>query len=378
MDNVKKLKRGEILFKEGEACTSIYMIQSGKLNLILERGGKKIEIVTLGTSQVLGEAALFNASRNAFTAEAAQECKVLEIPVDVMKAQFEKAMPGIKLMVKSMSEDVKQARTMMKNIKMEGDKSPMPQALIPRTFTMLQIVARHIGKKNDAANPNKIDLNWGIFKMYVNRFFGEAPTRFRSLMDLLQKTQMATLKIEKNEEGQEELSWVYINNIQAIEDFAEFYQYHLFKGAKAEAIFVDPLALKAAKALVEVSTGVTPDHKGASHVENNQVLAFCKEKYKFDLKNTHLDVLEKKGLFVVRKSPEGGPTTLGIDRSEFEKMATYWGIIYEIDKWNDKGFVDLNEKEEVQAATGMACSSCQQPIQEQHKFCPSCGFKVAA
>lgn len=377
VDNVKKLKRGEVLFKEGEACTSIYLIQSGKVSLTLERGGKKIEITTLGTSQVLGEQSIFSAGKNIFSAEAASETRVLEIPADIMKQQFEKAAPGVKLLVKSMSEEVKVARNALKNIRLEGDKSPLPQALIPRTFTMLQVVARHIGKK-DPENPKQIDLNWGIFRMYVSRFFGESQARYRSVMDILTKLQMATLRMDKNEEGQEELGSILIKNIQDIEDFAEFFQYHLMKGAKAEAIYVDPLALKAAKAFVAFSEGAPIDHKGASGVDFAGLTNECKVKYKFDLKGTHLDILEKKGLFVKRKAHDDGTVTLSFDRPEFAKMATFWAIIYEIDKWNLKGVVEMVDKEESGPAASATCSACQTPLQEQHKFCPGCGAKVAA
>ena len=377
MDNVKKLKRGEVLLKEGESCNSVYLIQSGKIALTLERGGKKIEITTLGTSQVIGEHALFSSAKNLFSAEAASETRVLEIPAEIMKLQFEKAAPGIKLLVKSMSDEVKVARNALKNIRLEGDKSPLPHALIPRTFTMLQVVARHIGKK-DPENPKQIDLNWGIFRMYVSRFFGESQARYRSLMDLLAKLQLATLRMDKNEEGQEELGSILIKNIQDIEDFAEFFQYHLMKGAKAEAIYVDPLALKAAKAFVAFSEGAPVDHKGASGVDFNALTAECKTKYKFDLKGTHLDILEKKGLFVKRKAHDDGTVTVSFDRSEFEKMATYWAIIYEIDKWNNKGVVEMVDKEEASASSGATCPSCQAPLQETHKFCPGCGAKVAS
>jgi hypothetical protein len=37
-----------------------------------------------------------------------------------------------------------------------------------------------------------------------------------------------------------------------IEEFAEFYQYNLYKPGKSEIIYVDAMALKVATALVEV------------------------------------------------------------------------------------------------------------------------------
>lgn len=374
----KKLKRGEILFKEGDAPHTVYMIQSGKIGLMLERGTKRLEVATLGPSQILGEGGLFSTGRQPFTAEALQETKVLEVPLELMKQQLEKCPPGIKLMVKSLVDDMRQARSQIKVAKMENEKSPCPQGLVHRIFTELHLIARHIGKK-DPAKPEQIILSWNAFKLYASRFFGESPVRLRQLMDLLSKLKMAELKIEKPEDSDaEELSEIKLSHLQVYEDFAEFYQYHLFKGARAEAIYVDPLALKVAKAIFEISALAEVDHKGASKIDYGVVVAECKAKYNIELKNIHLDALEKKGLFIKRQSFDDGRVILSFDRPEFGKMAQFWAIIHEIDKWNEKGMVDLNEKEEVAAAAPGSCPQCHGAVGDKSKFCPNCGYKLAA
>ena len=287
-NGVKKLKRGEILFKEGDSAQSVYMIQSGKIGLMLERGSKRLEVAVLGPSQVVGEGGLFSTAKQAFTAEALQETKLLEVPLDLMKAQFEKSPPGVKLMVKSMVEDMRQSRQQAKLAKMDAEKSPCPQGMIHRIFTELHLIARHIGKK-DPAQADRITISWSSLKMYASRFFGESPNRMRTLMDLLTKLKMAELKIikpEDAEDDQETLSEVVLTHLQVCEDFAEFYQYHLFKGGRAEAIYVDPLALKVAKAIYEISSLAEIDHKGNSKLDYAFVVGECKSKFKIDLKNS--------------------------------------------------------------------------------------------
>lgn len=375
MDNARKVKRGEVIFKEGDQPTAVYMIQQGRVGLLLERSAKNLEVTTLGASQILGEHAIFSTARHEYTAQAQQETKVLEIPIDIMKQQFEKCPPGIKLLVKSLVDDMKAARKYMKTVKMETENRPCPQGIVHRIFTEVHLIARHIGKRNPEKT-NEIEVSWSSLKLYATRFFGQSPQRLRNLMDVLAKLKMAELTMSKNDEGEEELSRIKIFDVQAFEDFAEFFQYHLFKGAKAEAIYVDPLALKVAKAIAEISVGAEVDHKGASRMEWSVVLTECKARFKLDIKNTHLDSLERKGLFVKRQSFDDGRTQISFDRTEFVKMATYWGILYEIDKWNDAGVVNMIDKEEPEVASALACGSCQGQISEQHKFCPHCGSKV--
>lgn len=378
MDNAKKLKRGEFLFKEGEAQKAIYMIQTGKIALIVPRGDAKgLEVATIGASQVLGEGAMFSTARHDFSAEALQEVKYLEVPIEVMKAQYEKCPPGVKLMVKSMVDDMKIARKYMKASKLENEKSPCPQGLIHRLFTELHLIVRHIGKQvPDVANAYTV--SWSSLKLYSTRFFGQSPQRLRDLMDLLAKLKLAELSFAKTEEGEDELQNIHLHNLQGLEDFAEFFQYHLFKGARAEAIYVDPLALKVARALTALTEGMAVDHKGGTHIEWSAVLSECKTRFKMEIKNTHLDVLERKGLFVQRKSYDDGRLELILDRNEFEKTSRYWGILYEIDQWNEKGFVDMKEPKEEASSDGSTCEQCSGAISAEHRFCPHCGFKLTA
>lgn len=378
MDNSKRLKKGEILFRENEAIQMIYVIQSGKLSLGIERGGKRLEIMTAGANQILGEQGLFSAARHMFTAEATQEVRLLEVPLETMKEQLKSATPGVKLLMKSMVDEAKVVRNMLRSLKMETDKAPCPQPAIPRIFSILNLVARHTGKPNKE-KPGEIEVDWAILKINTTRMFAESPVRMRSLLDLLKKLGYAELTFIKTEEGDEELNKAIIFDIQAIEDFAEFYQYNLYKGGYSEVIHVDKLALKAAKIFAALSEGLEPDRKGAVSLEWEKMLEAAKTTYGFEIKGTHLDVLEKKGLFVKRQSRENAPTVIMFDRNEFVKMVIFWAMIHEIDKWNDKGFVDMNEKEEKARTGGAAgCPQCQGVIDNTHKFCPHCGFKLEA
>ncbi|MGE0763862.1 MAG: cyclic nucleotide-binding domain-containing protein [Bdellovibrionales bacterium] len=380
MDNQKKLKKGEILFRENEPIGMLYVVQSGKIALNVERGGKKVEVMTAGVSQLLGEQALFANARHMFTAEALQETKLMEVPVEVVKTQLAAAQSAVKVLVKSMVDEAKVNRQALRSVKMEGDKSPCPQPAIPRIFAMLNLVGRHTGKKNPE-KPEQIRVDWGVLKLNATRMFAESPQRMRSLLELLAKIGLCELQMGKNEEGEEELQGALIHNIQQIEDFAEFYQYNLYKGSYSETIHVDTLAMRVAKGLVLLSEGLEPDRRGAVTLVWDQVLEDMKKRLGIELKGTHLDALEKKGLFVKRQSREKEPAVLMFDRTEFQKMAMFWQIIHEIDKWNDKGFVDMHEKEapvKAPAAGEMACPQCSGVVNNTHKFCPHCGNKLNA
>ena len=49
----------------------------------------------------------------------------------------------------------------------------------------------------------------------------------------------------------------------------------------------------------------------------------------------------------------------------------------EIEKWNEKGFVDVDEKEEKKMRKGEnTCPQCSVVTKENQKFCGECGFSL--
>ncbi|MFL5812219.1 MAG: Crp/Fnr family transcriptional regulator, partial [Bdellovibrionia bacterium] len=70
---LKTLKKGELLFNEGDKATTVYLVQSGLISVYLQRPKKNIEIYQVAGSQVLGEHALFGSPQQPFSAVALNE-----------------------------------------------------------------------------------------------------------------------------------------------------------------------------------------------------------------------------------------------------------------------------------------------------------------
>lgn len=395
LDNGKRYKKGEYLFQEGDLTKMLYIIERGRVALTVERNGKKIELATMTKSQILGEQSIFSNARQSFNAEAIQECQIMEVPVDLIKSQFANSPPGVKLIMKSLVDEVRAARQMLRSIKMSQDSSPCPQVSIPRIFCILNLVTRHTGRLLEAVSPEvpeggpaevseqapiqRYKVDFGTIKLYTSRMFAESPQRMKNLVDLLQKLDYLETHYMKNDDGDEELDHVVIKDLQAIEDFSEFYQYNLYKGGKSEVIYVDMLAFKVANALVEMSKDLEVGHKGAVSLDYDEVLQKMKDSYKMELKATHLDILEKKGLFVQRVPNGDSKTDLKFDKVEFQTINSWWKIIHEIDKWNTTGSVDVNERESLYDDVAKSgCPGCKGEVLDDHKFCPHCGYKMTA
>ena len=212
--------------------------------------------------------------------------------------------------------------------------------------------------------------------------FLESHQRMLAFCELLGKLNYVSLKYEKNEDSEQmELQEIRIHDLQTIEHFGEFYQHNFFKAGKSEMIHIDQMAYQLAGAFSGLASeaGVEVDRNGTVKLNYQEFIKNLKEKFYLELKDTHLNILEKKGLFV-KRSTVNEVVCFQFDRFEFSQTYRFWQIINEIDHWNSIGFVDMktNYNEFTKQKVSGKCTSCQSDLGETAKFCANCGAKVAA
>jgi len=87
----------EFLFEEGDAGECAYIIESGSVEVSLDKGGRKLVIATLGAGEVLGEMAIIDNCPRTATARAIERTKVTAIPLDHVEQKIENADPTVRL-----------------------------------------------------------------------------------------------------------------------------------------------------------------------------------------------------------------------------------------------------------------------------------------
>jgi hypothetical protein len=375
MSNIKTFKKGEYLFKEGDKITSVFFIQSGSVQGVAIRK-KTLEIFTIGANQILGELGLINGTSHNYSALCAAETKALELPVEALKTQIE-AQSTLKIVIKSLAERLKSALFELKGKKLESDASPCPEDQVPKIFASVFHTLNHKGEKDGA----KVHIEWGLFKQYVQRIFGESPKRAEQVINILVKLKYASLEMGKsvdNPEGPEEIQGINIDNLSVLEIFFEFYQYYYFKALKPEVLKVDESCHQILKNLLICADGVPLDRLGIVSLDFPKVVERFKTEFGINLNNDHFTRLEQKGVFAKRASRTDGQMVIQFELREYNNIVLIWKILREIDKWNEKGFVDPFEQEIViKKKAGLTCPSCSAPYVEQQKFCGECGSKLS-
>lgn len=397
MSQERKFKKGDLIFKEGDVLTNFYVLQAGKVSLFLERGGQKTEVDQPIVGHVIGEQGIFGFAKQAFNAEALSEVKLVELPLEPIKTVYEKSPAPYKVFVKALGDELRRLRGVVKAYRMDQDNMPCPMRFVPRLCSILVLVAKHVGQtpkidpnipsfkreEESAKNPrfkdNDLIVSFTSLKIYTSRMFLESPQRMQSFCELLGKLGYLSLRYEKNEDTEQmELQEVRVHDLQTLELFGEFYQHNFFKAGKSEVIIVDKTATQMAGAFAAIASSAEADRNGLVKFEYKKFMDELKSKYFLDLKEVHIGLLEKKGLYVKRQAINDVPH-ISFDRFEWQSTYKYWQIIQEIDRWNEVGHVNVSENLNENKPQGPEkCPGCQIEIKVASKFCSECGHKMAA
>jgi hypothetical protein len=383
-ENVKVAKRGEIIAKEGDKISSLILIQSGSGMMCLNRNKKNVEIFSIGPSQIFGEQAFSGATTHNFSlVSSASETKYMEMPIETAKAQVEAAPQLVKLFLKSVVDRLKLALADVKSIRLDKDSAPCPEDQVAKIFGSIYHAAKHKAQVEEAKKGSSaLSMEWVAFKQYCQRIFGESPRRIEQATNLLVKLKMCTYVMGKpidNPDGPDEIQKIIFLDLGSIESFFEFYQYYYFKGGNASIIKFDESSYNLLANFLKLAVGSTPDRMGAVSFELSKAIEYFKNELGINLNSAHFTQLENKGIFAKRHTKADGNVVLSFDLKEWETVQKSWKIISEIDKWNEKGFVDMNEEEKPKKKSGFpSCKTCGAEIVANAKFCQECGTKVEA
>lgn len=376
----KTLKKGEFLFKEGDKIQSIYLIQSGGVNQCLIKGKKNIDMFQLGSTQVFGEQVILGQNTFTTSAVATTETKVLEIPVATLKQMYENAPQMMKVITRSLADRLRLAVMDVRNSRLEKDSTPCPEDQVAKIFGAIFLSVNH---KGDAkSTPGRHIIDWTLYKQYCQRVLGESPKRLEQATNILVKLKLALYEMGKsidNPDGPDEIQKVHFLDLPLVEAFFEFFQYYYFKGGRTDLLKTDDLSMQMLTAFVKLSENLEPDRFGVVSVEFAKVGEYFKDEIGINLNNDHFTRLEQKGVFMKRRTV-GGAVLLQFEYKEFKNTLNSWKILKEIEKWNEKGFVDLDEKEESKKkkSSGPTCPQCAVEVAAAAKFCHECGAKLVA
>ena len=115
----KMYQDGEIIIRQGEVGNCMYVIQEGKVEVLIESGGKEVQIAVREQGDFIGEMAIFERDVRSATVRAVGPARVLTIDKKNFLRRISEDPSLAFRMVESMSHRIRELSN--ENARLKGD-----------------------------------------------------------------------------------------------------------------------------------------------------------------------------------------------------------------------------------------------------------------
>ncbi len=207
---VKKLKRGEILFSEGEASKSMYFIQRGSLRLYKKKGNSPIELGMIQSGEVVGEMGFLDGGPRSASAEALSETDLVEITGDKMQEQLKILPPWLIVLLKTVVTRLRTSTTKIKQLETAstsityGRDGPSSQYSFLTVYDTMKVLLTIVStmRETDSADPSKIKLKLSQIQRYSNQIMGVHASKTMEILEALSRNNAIQLNRVSDPKGE--------------------------------------------------------------------------------------------------------------------------------------------------------------------------------
>lgn len=224
----RTLKKGDLLFAEGENSHSMYFLKKGMIRIYKKRGKSNIELDTIHAGSVLGELAFLDGNPRSASGEALTDCLLIEISGSTFTQTLSGMPDWLKLLLKTIVTRLRSASTRIRQLESVSTAFDYSSKAGPgkshyvylSPSDVLKICASLIlvGSRNGkpAADGKSVEIKVSVLQRYANQIIGIPVAKVTSLLDLLAQEGMVGL------DEQAGASQVLIKNMDFIEKFITY------------------------------------------------------------------------------------------------------------------------------------------------------------
>lgn len=160
------LKRGDVLFREGDSSNGMYIVRKGSIQVFLERGGKTTSLATVKAGSMLGEMALFDNKPRSASAVSLEDTEVTLIN----NGEFAKILKQIPKwfvsLMTTLSTRLRETNSRLQALQDSQPKGTGGLAGLVELMQMLSLCFYKFGQKNGKQwSMNREDAEKAIFEL---------------------------------------------------------------------------------------------------------------------------------------------------------------------------------------------------------------------
>ena len=318
----KELKKDEILFREGDASDSAFVVKSGRLAITKSKGNSDIILAELGPGSMLGEMAFFDNKPRSAGAKALSESVVIALPFAALNAQFKTFPEWLKVMVRTINEHLRDANKRIKNLEQaqaESDRIFSPH-IITRLTAILTLVASKFGEKE----ADGINVPTGTLRRYTIQIFQQPTNKMQKLNEVL--SSLGYVEVKDLGEGKQKL---VVKNLELLSNFVTYYNDYLFK-EESKRVTIEQKDLPVIRALLYYAQKTKKAKNIAESTVTISLTGMQNESMRdlnYLVRVESVDSLIEKKICGDKMSVEGSIMST-VNITEVAPLIDYWTIVY--------------------------------------------------
>ena len=339
---LKRLKKGEMLFSEGDPSKAMYFVQNGTIRLFKKKGTSSIELGMIHKGEVIGEMGFLDGGARSASAEAMHDTELMEISGQSMVEQMKVLPSWLMVLLKTIVNRLRSANNKIRQLESATTAYTYGSEGVSTTYQFLTVydvmkictAILVVGSRNAQAGPNN-SLKCAMVRIqkYANLIMGIHVTKITEMIDILERVGLVTVDrttLDKME--------VHVYDLDQIETIINYINEENLKDHTKKTT----LSIKAVSLMgyfVKHISAFEPNAEGISTVniakiiEDEKAANSGKEPFKIDDSMTEL----VKNKLATELSLKDSKTILTqIKTKEFVRAHRVQRVIKEIDTLNDQ------------------------------------------
>jgi CRP-like cAMP-binding protein len=316
---VRKIAQGEYLFKEGDTPDAMYVIKSGRFDVLKAKGQSEIKLAELGPGAMVGEMAFFDNKPRSASVRAVKDGEAIVLPYKALHAQFNQFPEWTKAIMRTVNEHLRKANQRIKELEKatSEDEVLFPPHTINKLISILAFVTHRYGQKVEVG----YELNSSTLRKYTIQIFQEATHKMTKLIEELKN--LGFLKIENIGDGNQKLT---ILDLQFLFEFVEWHNKYLFQ-KEEERFTIEEPEIKIINGLLHFARKLTPNDKGIVKLNLTEVQNESMKELGDVIRVDDVNSLITKKI-ISDKQMESGGIFVFIELPIVEKLSPFWTLIH--------------------------------------------------
>jgi len=223
---IRKIKKGELLFNEGDPSKAMYFLQMGTIRLFKKKGQSSVELGLIHKGEVIGEMGFLDGGPRSASAEAIHDTDLLEITNVSLVEQMKSLPPWLMVLLKTIVNRLRSANNKIRQLESSSTAYTYGSEGVSTTYQYLSIYdVLKIGTALLVTGArNGVESEGGSIKCtmprvhrYANQIMGIHVSKITEMLDVLERAGL--LRIDRAVLDKQE---VYISSLDQIELLVSF------------------------------------------------------------------------------------------------------------------------------------------------------------